>query len=75
MEMIKQEERKGKGLSAQWKINLLKYVVVCLFLAIVNYVTSPRYWWVLWVIAGWGLNLTLGLVTWYYMEKEKENER
>lgn len=37
---------------------------VCGFLAFVNWYTSPHYWWVVWVMAGWGLNLILSLV-WY----------
>ena len=40
------------------------YVAVCAFLAFVNWYTSPHYWWVVWVMAGWGLNLILSLV-WY----------
>ena len=40
------------------------YLVVCAFLAFVNWYTSPHYWWVVWVMAGWGLNLILSLV-WY----------
>lgn len=37
---------------------------VCGFLAFVNWYTSPHYWWVVWVMAGWGLNLILSLA-WY----------
>ena len=40
------------------------YVAVCAFLTFVNWYTSPHYWWVVWVMAGWGLNLILSLV-WY----------
>ena len=29
-----------------------------------NWYTSPHYWWVVWVMAGWGLNLILSLA-WY----------
>lgn len=75
MEMAKGRRNEGRQLPVEWKMKLLTYVVVCSFLAVVNYITSPYYWWVLWVIAGWGLNLALGLVAWYYVEKEKEDER
>ena len=34
------------------------------FLTFVNWYTSPHYWWVVWVMAGWGLNLILSLA-WY----------
>ena len=30
-----------------------------LFLVAVNWFTSPHYWWVLWVIAGWGISLLI----------------
>jgi len=40
------------------------YVAVCAFLTFVNWYTSPHYWWVVWVMAGWGLNLILSLA-WY----------
>lgn len=32
------------------------------FLAGVNALTTPHYWWVLWVMAGWGLGLILDLI-------------
>lgn len=38
--------------------SIIVYLVVCTFLAVVNYFTSP-YPWVLWVIGGWGLSLIL----------------
>ena len=25
----------------------------------INWFTSPHYWWVLWVIAGWGISLLM----------------
>lgn len=34
----------------------------CAFLAGVNALTTPHYWWVLWVMAGWGLGLILDLI-------------
>ena len=46
-------------------------VVVCAFLAFVNWQTSPHYWWVLWVIAGWGLNIALSLA-WYLFDCDDE---
>ena len=47
------------------------FVVVCAFLAFVNWQTSPHYWWVLWVIAGWGLNIALSLA-WYLFDCDDE---
>ena len=37
------------------------YLVVCAFLAFVNWQTSPHYWWVAWVAAGFML-LSLALI-------------
>ena len=40
-------------------LSLVYYVVINLFLVAVNWFTSPHYWWVLWVIAGWGISLLI----------------
>lgn len=47
------------------------YVVVCTFLALLNAFTSPHYWWVAWVAAGWGLNLILSLI-WHLTDCDDE---
>lgn len=39
--------------------SLVYYVVINLFLIAINWFTSPHYWWVLWVIAGWGISLLM----------------
>lgn len=36
-------------------LHLLRYVVVVLALVAVNLLTTPHQWWVLWVMAGWGI--------------------
>ena len=57
-----------RRLFARWFIRrLTTCVVICAFLAFVNWQTSPHYWWVLWVIAGWGLNIALSLA-WYLFD-------
>jgi transcriptional regulator with XRE-family HTH domain len=38
-------------------IHLAQYAIVISFLAIVNLVTYPRYFWVLWVALGWGVGV------------------
>lgn len=35
----------------------MTYVLVISFLAVFNWVTSPDYYWVFWVILGWGIGL------------------
>lgn len=38
-------------------VDTFRFVLVTALLAVVNYLTSPHYWWVLWVLGGWGLGL------------------
>jgi len=38
-------------------IHLAQYVVVLIVLSIINILTSPRYFWVIWVAIGWGLGV------------------
>ncbi|MDR0658241.1 MAG: 2TM domain-containing protein [Mediterranea sp.] len=49
------------------KMGVLRYVLVNAFLVFVNWTVTPHYWWVFWVIAGWGLSLSIGLIN-RYME-------
>lgn len=46
--------------------SITTYVLVNAFLVLLNWITSPYYWWVIWVIAGWGLGLVIGLVSRYF---------
>ena len=38
-------------------MHLVQYVVIVGGLAIVNFVSSPQYWWVGWVAFGWGIGV------------------
>ena len=33
------------------------YVVVIAGIAVINWMTSPSYWWVVWPMIGWGIGL------------------
>ena len=61
MEAMFEEEKDERLLKLQIRIAVLRYVIVNAFLVFVNWMTSPHYWWVLWVIAGWGVGLLLKL--------------
>lgn len=61
-------DQKKRRLIREW----ITYAVICAFLALVNSLTTPHYWWVLWVMAGWGLGLVLDLV--FYLTKLSEDE-
>lgn len=39
--------------------DLLVFSVVMVFLLGVNWLTSPHYWWVIWVFLGWGLSFAI----------------
>lgn len=57
-EQIEKEYRRREQLFWNWLIwSLVYYVVVNLFLITINWFTTPHYWWVLWVIGGWGISL------------------
>ena len=65
-----------RRLFARWFTRrLTTYAVICAFLALVNWHTSPHYWWVLWVVAGWGLNIVLSLIYHLFDCDEEENYR
>ncbi len=38
------------------------FAITCAFLALVNLLASPSCWWVVWVAAGWGLDIALHAV-------------
>ncbi|WP_295937118.1 2TM domain-containing protein [uncultured Alistipes sp.] len=62
MEIIQSSSEKRRNIDRSLVRRLITYVVVCTFLVFVNWQTSPNYWWVLWVMAGWGLGIVLPLV-------------
>lgn len=75
MEVIENKAEKSRRFGRWFTRRVTTYIVVCLFLTFVNWSTSPDYWWVAWVAAGWGLNLCLSLV-WYLTDcDDDENYR
>lgn len=72
MEAMRTNEERGRRFARRFTRRITAYVVVCTFLAFVNWITSPHYWWVAWVAAGWGLNLALALV-WHLTDCYDEN--
>lgn len=38
-------------------INLVSFVIINIFLALFNFITSPGSWWFYWVTFGWGIGL------------------
>lgn len=72
MDTMRNNRRYRKVLHRDMKWMIAQYVVMCAFLSVMNYVLTPEYWWVLWVIAGWGLSLAMGLIAMYF-DKEEDN--
>lgn len=64
-------DTKRRRSTRQFAQQVIIWAVTCAFLAVVNRLTSPHYWWVLWVIAGWGLNIALSLA-WYLFDCDDE---
>lgn len=40
-------------------IQLSIYVVINLLLFLINLIVTPDYWWVIWVIIGWGIGILI----------------
>lgn len=59
----KQEMERRERIRRGILLNITTYLVVIAFLAIINFMTSPGYWWVIWPALGWGLGLTLSIVS------------
>ena len=38
-------------------VHVAVYVVVIAGIALINWVTNPSYWWVVWPMIGWGIGL------------------
>ena len=64
MELLENTTDKRRLFARRFSRRVTTCFAVCGFLAFVNWYTSPHYWWVVWVMAGWGLNLILSLA-WY----------
>ena len=55
MELLENTTDKRRLFGRWFARRITTYVAVCAFLTFVNWYTSPHYWWVVWVMAGWGL--------------------
>lgn len=63
---------KRRRSTRQFAQQVIIWAVTCAFLAVVNRLTSPHYWWVLWVIGGWGLQLLIAFALYLFDGKENE---
>lgn len=72
MDTLKNHEERRRLFGRWFTRRVTTYAVVCTFLTFVNGLTTPHYWWVVWVVAGWGLNLALSLV-WYLTDCDDDD--
>ncbi len=65
MEIIRENDQalqRRRILLREWGV----FAILCTFLTLINWITMPHYWWVLWIIGGWGTGMllrTLNLLT------------
>ncbi|MBP1613046.1 MAG: hypothetical protein H6Q13_494 [Bacteroidetes bacterium] len=69
MELVEEKQKMKTRFSLHVTMSIVKYIVINVFLVVVNWLTTPHYWWVLWVIAGWGVGLSLNLLSEYLTYK------
>lgn len=74
MELVEEKQKMKTRFSLHVTMSIVKYIVINVFLVVVNWLTTPHYWWVLWVIAGWGVGLSLNLLS-EYMEYKINKEQ
>jgi hypothetical protein len=76
--MNDKELRELAKLRASFKIHSTVYVVIILFLAGINYMTSAGYPWFLWPALGWGIAVLmhgLAAYVWNVDLEEKEYQK
>lgn len=59
METYPTPEQRRRRFTRYFIRRLADYAIVCGFLILVNWQTTPHRWWVFWVAAGWGLHIAL----------------
>lgn len=64
IETWKRDEKK------KWLSGVAVYVVVNLFLAAINLMTSPRRFWFIWPLLGWGLAIALSAIKLFTVDDE-----
>jgi hypothetical protein len=58
------EARRRVRREAEFYKHLLTYVIVMAGLVVINFLTSPGYFWVIWPMLGWGIGVVVhGLQT------------
>ena len=75
MEIIPADTDKRRLFARRFSRRVTTYFAVSAFLAFVNWHTTPHHWWVVWVIAGWGLSILLSLVHYLFGWDDEDESR
>ena len=75
MEITSANTNKRRLFARRFSRRVTTCFAVCGFLAFVNWYTSPHYWWVVWVIAGWGLSILLSLIRYLFDQDDEDDCR
>ncbi|MBU7582510.1 MAG: 2TM domain-containing protein [Nostoc sp. TH1S01] len=68
-EIIKRRQRSNSYRLQKIKPHLISYLVVNLFLIVLNLTTSPSYFWAIYPLLGWGLGLGIHIIS-IYLHKD-----
>ncbi|MEM8861440.1 MAG: 2TM domain-containing protein [Chloroflexota bacterium] len=59
LERQEKSKKQAKRRKAFIRFHLIPYLAVSVFLVLLNFVTTPRYFWSVYPILGWGLGVTI----------------
>lgn len=58
----------------KFKRNLVSYITVNIILAVVNFLFTPQYWWVMWVLLFWGIGVLIDFLKAYVLFEKYDSE-
>lgn len=59
LEVSRSKEKKRARYLLGWKLHLIPYIFVSIFLCLLNISTTPRYLWCAYPVLGWGLGVVM----------------
>lgn len=71
LRVIAEKRVEGK---IKFKRNLYSYIVVNIFLAIINLIFTPHYLWFLWVVLFWGIGVVFSFLKAYVLFDKYDSE-
>ncbi len=72
---IRKRAEEKVDLKIKFYRNLYSYIIVNIILAVINYLFTPHYWWVLYVVFFWGIGVLFNFLKVFVLfEKFDSNE-